>query len=827
MLILSQVYFYCIKFTDSGSPPAALRWCERNLLLPVTACFLLGIIAGKLHPLLAEPATVLALLLIAALALVLRSKQAALFLSLPLFFLTGHLHVRHQLNAPQAVGQLASLIHEQTQVTLVGTLAGMVETGTKQTEQGKELISRFVLETEEVRLGQHWQPVRGRVRLSLPGRADDLRPGATLMLLAKIGPPHRFKTPGAFNYPVYLAAENIYLSGWISERQDVLPINDQSKSGWQRLRWFPERIRQQIGLFLSQQLRPELAGVYEALLIGSRAKVAPELLEQFKATGTMHILAISGLHVGLLALLAATLLRWLLGRSRWLLLHSHLPSLALLGTLPLLFTYALIAGMNTPVLRAVVMAAILLAAALLRRQHNLLHLLAAAALLVLASNPLTLFTASFQLSFSAVAALILFLPQILPPDSEEKKGIIARWLVPLFMASIAATLGTLPLMLFHFHRISLISPLLNLLIEPLLCFWALPWGLAAIPCIFISPPLAIVLLKIGSLGLAAGQWCVGQGAALPWASVWTIRPSSWEILAYFLLLLLWTLHRRKTALLGAALLVLHFTWGLWLPERPGRSQVTILDIGQGSSAFLHLPDGTRILADGGSTAAKIGEQVIGPYLWSQRIWRLDQAVISHPHSDHFSGMDFILCHFRPKQLWINGDAHREGNYQQILDQAAGQGIRVLIPENKQRLAQGKDFALTVLHGAAPGGDVNDASLVLRYQHGQRAFLLPGDIGKRSEQLLIQKNEDLQADMLLAAHHGSSTSNSEAFLAAVRPELIVVSAGTGYRQEHFPAATNLALWQERHIAVWITREQGAAQCATDGRVLECGRAQPAF
>ena len=801
---------------------AALRWCERNILLPVTACFLLGIIAGKLHPLLAEPANVVALLLIAALALLLRSKQAALFLSLPLFFLAGHLHVRHQLALPQHAGQLASLIHEQTEVTLVGTLAGMTETGLVQTEQGEELLSRFVLEAEELRLDQHWQPVRGKVRLSMPSPADDLLPGATLMLLAKIGPPHRFKTPGAFDYPGYLAAEGIYLSGWISDRHDVLTVIDQTKGRWQRLRSFPERIRQQISLFLRQQLRPELAGVYEALLIGSRAGVAPELLEQFKASGTMHILAISGLHVGLLALMAAVLLRWLLARSRWLLLHSHVPSLALLGTLPLLLFYALIAGMNTPVFRAVIMAAILLAAVLLRRQHSLLHLLAAAALLVLASNPLALFTASFQLSFSAVAALILFLPQILPSASEEKQGFLARWIAPPIMVSIAATLGTLPFMLFHFHRVSLIGPLMNLLIEPLLCFWALPWGLAAIPCIFIAPSLAVMLLKVGSMGLIAGQWCVGQGAALPWASVWTIAPNIAEIVVYFLLLLLWTLHYRKTALLGAILLVLHFTQGLWLPERSGRSQVTVLDVGQGSSVFLHLPDGTRILADGGSTASNIGEQVIGPYLWNQRIWRLDQAVISHPHSDHFSGMDFILRHFQPKQLWINGDAHRQDNYQQILDQAAAQGIRVLIPENEQRLAQGKDFTLTVLRGAAPGEDVNDASLVLHYRHGKRAFLLPGDIGKRSEQLLIQQNENLRADMLLAAHHGSSTSNSEAFLAAVQPTLIVVSAGTGYRQEYFPAATNLALWREKKISVWITREQGAVRCVTDGKVLGCAR-----
>jgi competence protein ComEC len=810
-----------VVFTFLG----VLRWCERNILLPVTACFLLGIIAGKLHPLHAEPAAIFALMLIATLAFVLRAKQAAIFLILPLFFLTGHLHVRHQLALPQSTGQLASLIHEQTQVTLVGTLAGMAETGAAKTEQGEELISRFALDVEEVRLGQQWQPVRGRVRLSMPGRADDLLPGATLMVLAAVGPPHCFNTPGAFNYPGYLAADGIYLSGWISDRRDVLTVIDHAKSRWHRLRSLPEQIRQRTGLFLRQHLDSAVFGVYQALLIGSQTAVPPELQEQFQSTGTTHILSISGLHISLLSLMIIALLRWLLGRSRWLLLHSHVPSLALLGTLPLLFAYALIAGLNTPVLRSLIMAAILLTAVLLRRQYSLLHLLAAAALLILAISPLALFTISFQLSFSAVTALILFLPKILPPETEVKKSPLFRWLIPPLLASIAATLGTLPLVLLHFHRFSVVGPILNLIVEPLLCLWALPMGLLAIPCMFVYPPLAVVLLQIGSVGITAGQWCVAQGAALPYVSVWTISPNATEIVVYFLLLLLWSLHFRKTALLGTALLVLHFTWGLWQPEETGRSQVTVLDIGQGSSVFLRLPDGTRILADGGSTVANIGKQVIGPYLWSQRVWRLDQAVISHPHKDHFSGMDFVLRHFRPKVLWINGDKHREGNYQQILDQTKVQGISVMIPENGQRLAASKDFSLTALRGAPPGDDVNDASLVLRYRHGQRAFLLPADIGKRSENLLLQQKAELRAEVILAAHHGSKTSTGEAFLAAVNPSLIVVSAGDNEsEQQHFPSPANFALWQERKISVMITRERGAVTCVTDGEVLNCGSAE---
>jgi competence protein ComEC len=307
--------------------------------------------------------------------------------------------------------------------------------------------------------------------------------------------------------------------------------------------------------------------------------------------------------------------------------------------------------------------------------------------------------------------------------------------------------------------------------------------------------------------------------------LWTIRPLAGEIFFYALLLLLWYHGQRRWVFLGSLALGLHFTWGLWFPEQPGVSRITILDVGQGASAFLHLPDGSRLLVDGGSGRENhsIGERVIGPYLWHQRIWRLDQALISHPHSDHFNGMEFIVRHFRPKVLWINGTSHREENYQAILDLAQAQGTQLAVPELGQLLAEGKEFELKVLGMTGlweNPSDINETSLVLRYRHGSRAVLLPGDIGSKSEALLLQQGQELRADLLVAAHHGSKTSTSPDFLAAVQPEMIAVSAGRSSRQRHFPSAVNLALWQEKNIPVHITREQGGLRCISDGLSLSC-------
>ncbi|WPD21411.1 MAG: DNA internalization-related competence protein ComEC/Rec2 [Candidatus Electrothrix scaldis] len=840
-----------------------LRWADRHIFFFAGLSFLLGILSAHSssfhlpNSLLLGLALLFALISFACWMKGQREDWFSLLLLLPFFFLLGALVLQHQLERSLAKGHLARLLKEQQQVTLRGTLDSMPEVRAEQQEGEEVYISRFEIEVEEVQLHESetsWQSVHGRVRLSMQGKNDALQPGMALIIAARVGPVTAFQTPGAFDYQQFLAAKDIFLTGWA---QSVHVLPEQESKGlagaaismFHVLTFLPEQVRQQVSHFLRENLPGPIAGIYQALLVGSRTGVSKEIQEQFKATGTMHLLAISGLHMSLLALMVGTILGWLLKRSERVLLHTHVPTLAALGTLPILLGYSFIAGMNTPVLRALIMTLVLFAALILRRKRSLLNILAAAVLVVLLRNPLTLFTASFQLSFSAVAALLLFLPRILPAFFEEpvkrktgteQRSWLARlwqgFLLPALLVSLVASLGTLPFALFHFHRFSLIGPIMNLMVEPLLCFWALPWGLAAIPCLFIDPEMAIVLLKIGGLGIEAGHYCTALGADLPWASLWTITPTAGEILVYGVLILLWCLSLRVTVyrrtlrsavFFGVGALVLHFTWGFFVSENYEGSKVTYLDVGQGSSNLLQLPNGARVLIDGGGnrmSKINIGERVIAPYLWQQRIWRLDQAVITHPHRDHFNGMDFILAHFRPRQLFINGDSRIEGNYQEIIDQAKRLGIAVVVPRSGEKLQEDHNAVLRVVGGGGQGKrqsweSVNDASLVLRYQHGQRSFLFPADIGKQKERELIRQGPLLVADVLLAPHHGSSTSSSATFLDAVDPSLIVVSAGK-YGKKHYPSPGNLTAWTERGLPVLITRAEGAISCETDGEELSC-------
>ena len=429
------------------------------------------------------------------------------------------------------------------------------------------------------------------------------------MFLAKVNRVSRFLTPGVFDYRLYLASQSIYMTGTIQHPAQILFYLDRTMPWYKKILYTPERVRGRIGMFLDNHLPAEQAGMYKALLLGSRSGIDKAVLEQYKVTGCMHLLAISGIHMGLLGLMVFLVLSFLMKQSRYLLEHTHVPTLATLFTLVPLVAYGFIAGLNTPVLRALIMATFFLVAVVLRRQKSILHVIAAAALIMLIFKPLALFTVSFQLSFSAILAIAVIYPHLLSNIEKETGSPGRKFLTYIYtalMVSIAATLGSLPFMLLHFNRFSTIGPVMNLLVEPLLCLWALPIGLCALPILFIAPHAAAFILKIGALGIEGADWLILKGSSIPWASVWTVTPSPVEIILYAVLVLFWTfsaknLFRKITLTTVSILFLLYFMRGLWFTMPGAVSEITYLDIGQGSSSLIRQPGGKTVLVETNGT----------------------------------------------------------------------------------------------------------------------------------------------------------------------------------------------------------------------------------
>lgn len=815
------------------------RLCSDNLLISVVVCYMAG--AGCafwfndfLSPL---PVNVIApaLLIFCLLLALCIQPRFRFFITLPFFMVSGVLHTHGALQPVTDSHHIAQLVAQPAKVTLAGNIATMLETNSERT--------RFTLDCESVLFhgpdqDTAFQPVRGSVLLSIREEISSRYvPGTKVMVMATVDRVRNYQTPGAFDYRLQMASRGIHCSGWIGSQQEIIPLSGGRISGWQAIVYRLEEVRQNTANFLDQHLPSRVSGIYQALLIGSVANISPDTMEAFKANGCFHILSISGLHFSLLGFFCVGVFTFVLKRSTWLLVHTHVPTVALLLTAPILILYTFIAGFNIPTIRSLITALLVLYAVLLRRQQTLVHLIAAAALIVLAFNPLALFTPSFQLSFAAVLAINLIYPRLPlfaenPSDQATTAFMMTalRFVQSMFYVSIAATIGTLPFMLYHFNRVSVVGPIMNLLIEPLLCLWALPCGLLAVPLIPLVPDVAVWILEAGQPGIALALWLSEAIMRFPYTSLWTITPHLVEIVVFFGAAILWfrqgsTVVPRLAAMTLTFLLLGSFTSSLWLKEKDRPLSVSFLDVGQGSATLIQFPDGTNTLVDGGGSQSDLfnpGSSLIAPFLWGRRIWRVHDVIVSHPHEDHYNGLPFIVERFSPTRLIVNGERGEEPAYTHLLQLAEQKGIPLHTANSGEVIRHSADVTFTCLgmnglRGTGSRLSTNNRSLVFRLQSGDHSYLFPADIELVAENILLRNRLQFDADILLAPHHGSKTSTGPAFLQAVNPKFIVVSASQR-RYGRFPDSEHVRTWRQRDIQVLITGQDGTVECISDKKRL---------
>jgi len=674
----------------------------------------------------------------------------------------------------------------------------------------------------------------------------DLSPGDRFMVKARISQPHGYATPGVFDYGKYLGHQSIWLTGLVDSPVDIMRLQTDNPDSWFKpsvsYRYLPERLRHRVATFLDQNLDNPVRGLYKAVLIGDQSEVPEEVLDNFKATGAMHVLAISGMHIGLLVLLFYAIFIRLLKRSTWLILHIPVPKVAAGLTLMPVTAYALIAGCNPPVLRALFMATVVLIAILFDRQKALLTNIALAALVLLVWQPTSLYTASFQLSFGAVIAIAIFFDNIVGRflDRQQQSSAITRlpasvrktvnWMLAGLLFSLAIMTAIAPLLVYHFNQIALIGPITTLLVEPLLCLWSLLIGLAAIVIQPLLPGLAVLLLHTGGFGVWGAEKICAVLSGIPFADIQLPTPSLLSMLLYYLLLgcILHWRHRvaRFLASFCLGLLILIPAGRQAISYFAASATVSFLDIGQGSATLLALPRGTTVLIDGGGTSGErfdVGRQIIAPFLWSRGLSRLDGIIITHPHTDHYNGLPSVIKLFKPKKIWINGSTTGvDPSYKELLNQAKELGVEMIIPKSGDLLWQDGGDSLRCLLNPSDGGQagsgeavekqagLNNSSLVLKLESVGASFLFPGDIDKQTEARLLEEPEArsaLRSNVLLTPHHGRKTSNSGAFLAAVAPDYLVVSSGRTTPESAFEPT--LAEYSKKQgVEMLITSRAGA-------------------
>ncbi|NOX25195.1 MAG: DNA internalization-related competence protein ComEC/Rec2, partial [Deltaproteobacteria bacterium] len=778
------------------------RFSAVDSLIPVTLAFCAGIAWANFA---AVPLTIsgIVIILLAIRLLVLHHNSTITgLILLAFFFMVGGVHATLALRPAANKNDIAAQIKQRQKVSIIGVIS--------RSPTIRPTNTSLLIAIEQIITPKRRLRVSGLVKLSMRGLPSaNLTPGDHIIALAELAPVAGYDVPGAFDYRSYLAYQGIRVSGWLSSPlliRKVIPIPPDTLAA--KLKNIPEIIRQRLGRRLDQSV-PAQSGIYKALLIGDRAGLSQDILETFKACGIVHLLAISGIHMGLLALVVTLCITWLLKRSQWALFNIPISKTAAVLSLPPLILYALIAGFHPPAVRALIMVAVFIGALLVNRQWSIMNNIAIAALVILAINPALLFTASFQLSFAAIISIAIFLPTLgkiitRTPTGKDKRPKAARrfinWCLFSLLISLAAMAGTAPILIYHFNRISLISPLTTLLIEPLLCLWALIWGLIA--SLFLAvPTLATPLFKIGALGITMAVKLASFFAAWP-VSLWLPSPTWAQIFFWFLALILSSLYlrkRRNVFIVGILISLAIFFWPA--PHAPGRQTlVDILNVGHGSASILQLPGRHTFIIDGGKRQAgqstfNAGRNLIAPFLWHQHIKSIDAIIITHPHADHYNGLFFIMKRFQPKTLWINSEDYDERGFKDLLTLARRLHIHIKIAAEKDILYQDGPVKLTVianlyadtartkkLSRQERDSERNNQGLVLRLEAGQRSFLFTGDIERSAEQRLIAESQpgELRADVVKVPHHGSRTSSSPDFIGAVMPRYAIISAARNGR-----------------------------------------------
>jgi competence protein ComEC len=731
------------------------------------------------------------------------------------------------------------------------------------------------LETILYPLSNFPKPVSGNARVSLYQPENNLLAGDRVHIdKVRLKRPRNFYNPGSFNYEKFLRSQDIDVTGNISKQKSI------SKTGETTLPMaihLPISLKQNMMESIDRNLPGDAGGLLKAMLLGEKNFLSSELRETYIASGLAHLMAVSGLHIGFVTGAAFFLLYPVV----FSLLYKYWPEKTLAGWpkkiaaglcfIPLIF-YMVIVGPKISTLRAGIMVAVFLFAILLNRERSIGNAFLLAAFLILLAQPLEIIEPGFQLSFMAVFA-ILYAFNIKSKlqgdvidqmgevpwyksmwDFDRPRDSVPIWFLYIFVGSafisLAANLGTLPILIHHFHRVSLIGFILNIFMVPLASIM-IPFALFLLTLGFVWQFLADAFFPLVGLLMQFFLFIPQYEASFANASIFIPDPPmGWSLLYYFVLFgIPWQLNRKRSLLainprmqnlqwrhplpwaliIATILMTVWIIWPRWPLAKTDELKITMLDIGQGESIFIEFPNHKTMLIDGGGfykNSLDVGRMVLAPFILSKSLGQIDYMVATHSDNDHISGLESILDILKTENIIVRNNTLEDRRIKNLHEKAIDLGAKPIYLEANAPFNIG-DVRLTLLH---PDRNYllqrkknkrrisNDLSLVIRMAYGDFSILLTGDINQQAEDYLTQQPAKLKTAILKAPHHGSRFSSTPEFVNSVSPEEVLFSVGY-LNYFHHPHSSVLDRYSSIGADIWRTDLHGALSITSNGQGYE--------
>jgi competence protein ComEC len=570
-----------------------------------------------------------------------------------------------------------------------------------------------------------------------------------------------------------------------------------------------EEWRHRINAYIEERFHKNSGELIASITTGRTNSMDEKLRDAFNVTGLAHILSISGTHFGLLSLILFSVFRLIIEALPYkVLLRITLfmtPSqAAAVLCIPFMVLYLGLSGASLPAIRSFIMIGLFLTGLVIGRKGLWLNSILLAGFLIVVWEPESIFSLSFQLSFLAVLFIGFTIRQ--GEDGEKKGNTVIRYLKSALLMTLAASIGTAPLVAYYFHYFSIISPLSNLIIAPVIGFILIPLSVVSAFLYLISGHF--LFAPILSAVSDASIWLVSSFAGIPFADIKIPAfPAIIIMLFYTGFLFYFLLNKKKYTLLIPFLPVLIYV-SLTAFERNALS-VTCLDVGQGDSALVELPDGKTMVIDTGMTGRELAS-----FLKYRGKKIVDFLVLSHVHPDHTGGLSAIMDSFDVKEIWDSGRIILPGMFKGFIHRSFSRGDVI----------EGSGYRIYALHpypgfstamGKAYDAENND-SLVLKIESCNKSFLFTGDIEGEAEENIMHLEKWLKSDVIKVPHHGSRSSAYEPFFMTVSPEIAVISAGRDNTFGH-PHRETLDLLQG--ITVLRTDTEGAVTLRVTGDGLD--------